>query len=59
MTTLGYSRSLPGIATSVPGLYTVNSAQLINTTLVVDETLGLADRALEAVAANDAAAATP
>jgi protoporphyrinogen oxidase len=56
MTTLGYSKSLPAIATSVPGLYTVNSAQLINTTLVVDETLGLADRALEALAADDAAA---
>lgn len=58
MTTLGYSRSLPAIATSVPQLYTVNSAQLVNTTLVVDETLGLADRALEALAASEPHPAT-
>jgi protoporphyrinogen oxidase/uncharacterized membrane protein len=50
MPTLGYSQSVPAISTSVPGLYTVNSAQIVNATLVVDETLRLADRAIEATA---------
>ncbi len=50
MPTLGYSQSVPAVSTSVPGLYTVNSAQIVNATLVVDETLRLADRAVEATA---------
>jgi protoporphyrinogen oxidase len=42
---LGYSERLPPMATSVPGLFTVNSAHIVNGTLNVNETLLLADRA--------------
>ena len=47
--TLGYSRALPGIATSIPGLYTLNSAHIVNGTLNVNETLALVDRGLAAL----------
>lgn len=45
--TLNYSASVPPMTTSVPGLFVVNSSQIINGTLNVEETLGLRDRALE------------
>ncbi len=44
--TLGYSEKLPPMPTSVPGLYIVNSAHIVNGTLNVNETLALAERAL-------------
>jgi protoporphyrinogen oxidase len=47
--TLGYSRSLPGIETSIPGLYTLNSAHIVNGTLNVNETLALVERGLGAI----------
>jgi protoporphyrinogen oxidase len=47
--TLGYSRSLPGIETTIPGLYTINSAHIVNGTLNVNETLALVDRGLGAI----------
>jgi protoporphyrinogen oxidase len=47
--TLGYSRSLPPIATSVPGIFLLNSAHIVNGTLNVNETLGLVDRGLAAL----------
>jgi protoporphyrinogen oxidase len=47
--TLGYSRSLPGIETTIPGLYTINSAHIVNGTLNVNETLALVDRGLRAI----------
>ncbi|MBD5636110.1 MAG: NAD(P)/FAD-dependent oxidoreductase [Candidatus Eremiobacteraeota bacterium] len=53
--TLGYSRSLPAIETSLPGLYTLNSAQIVNGTLNVNETLALVDRGLAAMSATAAA----
>ena len=43
---LDYSRRLPPIRTSIPGLFVANSAHIVNGTLNVNETLGLADRAL-------------
>ena len=49
--TLRYSRSLPPIATSVPGVYTLNSAHIVNGTLNVNETLGLVDLGLAALGA--------
>jgi protoporphyrinogen oxidase len=52
--TLGYSRSLPGIATSIPGLYTLNSAHIVNGTLNVNETLALVERGLAALDATPA-----
>ena len=51
--TLGYSKRIPPIATTVPGLYLLNSAHIVNGTLNVNETLGLVERgnaALDAAA---------
>jgi len=43
---LNYSRRLPPIKSSIPGLFFVNSAQIVNGTLNVNETLALAGQAL-------------
>lgn len=43
---MNYSDHLPPLTTSVPGLYAVNSAHIVNGTLNVNETIELADRAL-------------
>ena len=44
ISTVGYSATLaPRVATSVPGIYIVNSAQIANGTLNVNETIGLAE----------------
>lgn len=52
--TVGYSRRLPAIATSLPGVFVLNSTHIVNGTLNVNETLGLVERGLGAL---DAAAA--
>jgi protoporphyrinogen oxidase len=44
--TIGYSNRVPPMPTSVPGVYLVSSAQILNGTLNVNETLQLAARAL-------------
>lgn len=44
--TLRYSERIPPMQTSIPGVYSVNSAQILNGTLNVNETLQLATRAL-------------
>ena len=46
VSTLGYSATVPPVATSVPGVFVVNSAQVVNGTLNVNETLQLADAAV-------------
>jgi protoporphyrinogen oxidase len=46
ISTLNYSDHLPPRATSVPGLFIVNSAQIVNGTLNVNETVRLAEDAL-------------
>ncbi len=43
--TLDYSKRVPPMATSVPGVHLVTSAQIVNGTLNVNETVGLAERA--------------
>jgi hypothetical protein len=43
------SEDTPGFATSVPGVWMVNSSQIVNGTLNVNETVGLADRAVAAI----------
>jgi protoporphyrinogen oxidase len=48
--TLGYSRRVPSMVTSVPGLHLVSSAQIVNGTLNVNETVELAERAAETIA---------
>lgn len=45
--TIGYSDRLPPTATSLPGVTMVNSAHIVNGTLNVNETLALAERAVE------------
>lgn len=52
--TVGYSHTLPPTATSVRGVHVVNSAQIVNGTLNVDETVQLADSWAAGVAAGDA-----
>jgi len=47
--TLRYSQSLPPIATSVPGVFALNSTHIVNGTLNVNETLGLVDLGLAAL----------
>ena len=47
LATLGYSDRLPPIRTSMPGLYLVNSSHIVNGTQNVNETVQLADRAVE------------
>jgi len=47
ITTLNYSDSLPPIRTTVPDLYLVNSAHIVNGTLNVNETVQLANRTAE------------
>jgi len=44
--TINYSASIPPFFTSIPGLYLVNSAQIVNGTLNVNETVGLAESAV-------------
>jgi protoporphyrinogen oxidase len=53
LTTLDYSSRLPAVRTSVPGLYTVNSAHIVNGTLNVNETVDLANRTAREILALD------
>jgi len=46
ISTLNYSDRLPPMITSVPGLNVVNSAHIVNGTLNVNETVGLAESAI-------------
>jgi protoporphyrinogen oxidase len=45
ISTLHYSDHLPPMATSIPGLWTIGSAHIVNGTLNVNETLALAESA--------------
>lgn len=45
--TLGYSSRVPSQKSSIPGLHIVNSAQIVNGTLNVNETVKLAETALQ------------
>lgn len=53
--TIDYSRRVPPMVTSVPGLYLAGSAHLVNATLNVDDTLALVDEAMAAIARNEGA----
>lgn len=57
LATLDYSARLPPVETSVPGLYVVNSAQIVNGTLNVNETMELAERAARRLGGGAPAAA--
>jgi protoporphyrinogen oxidase len=59
ISTQNYSRNLPGMLTSVPGLFIVNSAQIVPGTLNVNETIQLANQAaLKLVRHSEAASAS-
>ena len=47
LTTLDYSDRVPPRETSIPGLFLVNSAQIVNATLNVNETVRLAESSLD------------
>jgi protoporphyrinogen oxidase len=47
--TLRYSERVPPTVTSIPGLYLLGSAHIVNGTLNVNESVGLAERAVEEV----------
>lgn len=46
---IDYSLKLPGVKTSVPGYYIINSAQIVNGTLNVNETIMVAERKLSQI----------
>src|SRR5262249_32743070 len=46
LSTLGYSENVPKGNTSQPGIHIVNSAQILNGTLNVNETIQIVDKAL-------------
>ena len=46
LTTIGFSTRLQPKRTSIPGLYTINTAQIVNGTLNVNETVRLAEEAI-------------
>ena len=49
LSTLNYSQSLPPMRTSLPGVYAINSAHIVNGTLNVNETIKLASDAVNNV----------
>ena len=49
LSTKHYSSNLPDMASSVPGLYIINSAQIVNASLTVDDTVNLANRGAQYV----------
>jgi protoporphyrinogen oxidase len=51
LSTLGYSTRVPPVATSVPGLSIVTSAQIVNGTLNVNESVRLAEESLPLITA--------
>lgn len=53
ISTPGYSNLAPSFDTTLPGVHLVSSAQIVNGTLNVNDTLGLADRALRHLLAYD------
>jgi protoporphyrinogen oxidase len=52
LSTLGYSGRVPPVETSIPGLYIVTSAQIVNGTLNVNETVRLAEESLPLITAS-------
>jgi protoporphyrinogen oxidase len=46
LSTLNYSKTLPSMHTSIPGIHIVNSAHIVNATLNVNDTIQLAERAV-------------
>lgn len=55
LATLDYSRNLPDMKTSIPGLWIANSAHIVNGSLAVNETVALANATAERLLAERAA----
>ena len=53
--TLGYTARIPAVRTSVDGLFVVNAAQIVDGTLNVNETVGLANDAARTILAGPVA----
>jgi protoporphyrinogen oxidase len=51
--TLNYSKKVPGITTSIQNYYIINSAQIINGTLNVNETIQVAETKLKEILNNE------
>jgi protoporphyrinogen oxidase len=51
--TIGYSERVPSMTTSVPGVHVVNSSQIVNGTLNVNETIELVDRAVRELSGSE------
>jgi protoporphyrinogen oxidase len=51
--TLNYSRSLPPMKTSLPGLYLVNSSYILKGNLNINETITIAEQAIDGALAED------
>jgi hypothetical protein len=49
LSTLNYSKNLPKVKTSIPGVYILNSAHITNGTLNVNETIQLAETKLNEI----------
>ncbi len=49
LSTINYSQNVPPSATSVPGLFIVNSAHIVNGTLNVNETVHLAEKTVHKI----------
>src|SRR6185437_4122018 len=47
--TINYSKKVPGVTTSLPNYYIINSAQIINGTLNVNETIQVAENKLKEI----------
>lgn len=56
---LGYSDIVPPMATGIPGVHLVSSAQIVNGTLNVNETVALADRAVAELCGTAARSGAP
>lgn len=52
--TINYSKKIPGISTSITNYYIINSAQIINGTLNVNETIQVAETKLNEILNKDA-----
>jgi hypothetical protein len=50
--TINYSQKVPGVTTSLGNYYIINSAQIINGTLNVNETIQVAENKLKEILNN-------
>jgi len=49
LSSIGYSKNLPDVKTSIPGVYILNAAHITNGTLNVNETIQIAEAKLKEI----------